>query len=138
MMGTTYAEITLKNACDIEDVERGYIKESEVRQMTVKSVVDTGAYTLFINEALRQRLGLRIESSSEVVLADDRVEICPTTGPVRVCWKDRSMICDALVFPGEGMPLLGAIPMEAMDLIVDPRNEKLIGRHGDKALLLAK
>jgi clan AA aspartic protease len=137
-MGTTYAEITLKNAGDVENVERGIIKESEIRQTTVKSVVDTGAYTLFINEALRQRLGLRILSSTELVLADERVELCPTTEGVMIYWKDRETICSALVFPGEGEVLFGAIPMEAMDLIVDPRNERLVGKHGDKALLLAK
>jgi hypothetical protein len=137
-MGTTFAEITLKNAGDISAVKRGYIKESEVRQATVQSIADTGAYTLFINDALRQRLGLKIEESIEVTLANDKVEICQLTEPVKVCWKDRSMICEPLVFPGEGEVLLGAIPMEGMDLIVDPRNERLVGRHGDKALFLAK
>jgi clan AA aspartic protease len=137
-MGTTYAEITLKNAGDVENVERGFIKESEIRQMTVRSVVDTGAYTLFINEALRQRLGLQIQSSTEVVLADERIELCPTTEAVAIYWKDRVTACSALVFPGDGEVLFGAIPMEAMDLIVDPRNERLVGKHGDKALLMAK
>jgi clan AA aspartic protease len=137
-MGTTYAEITLKNVYDLGKAKEGLIKESEVRQATVQSVVDTGAYTLFINDALRQRLGLKVEESTEVTHANDQVEICQLTEPVKVCWKNRSMICEALVFPGEGEVLLGAIPMEGMDLIVDPRNERLVGRHGDKALFLAK
>jgi clan AA aspartic protease len=137
-MGTVYEEITLKNAGDVIKAGRVHLQESEVRQTTEQALVDTGAWTLCINESLRQQLGLRVEGSSEVVLADDRVELCPMTEPVKVCWKDRSMTCEALVFSGNGTPLFGAIPMEAMDLIVDPRNERVVGRHGDKALMLAK
>jgi hypothetical protein len=137
-MGTVYEEITLKNVGDVFRVRDGRLKESEVRQTTVQALVDTGAWTLFINDTLRQQLGLGIKGSSEVVLANDTVELCPMTEPVEVRWKDRFMTCEALVFPGNGVPLFGAIPMEAMDLIVDPRNERVVGRHGDKALMLAK
>jgi len=48
-MGLVHAEITLKNLKDKMKVEEGYIKEPEVRQTTVKAVVDTGAMTLIDN-----------------------------------------------------------------------------------------
>jgi hypothetical protein len=53
---------------------------------------------------------------------------------IELCWKDRSMICDAVVLPGAQDVLLGSIPLESLDLIVDPREEKLTGRHGDKVV----
>jgi hypothetical protein len=44
------------------------------------------------------------------------------------------MTCEAVVLPNATEVLLGAIPLEGMDLMVDPVAEKLVGRHGDEAL----
>jgi hypothetical protein len=43
---------------------------------------------------------------------------------------------NAVVMP-EGKPLLGVIPLEFMDLIVDPTRQELVGANGDEALLMA-
>ncbi|WP_010261301.1 aspartyl protease family protein, partial [Treponema primitia] len=61
MVGTVYEEITLKNLGDVSAVERGHLAEPEIREMTVRSVVDTGAETLVISEAVQKELGLRTE-----------------------------------------------------------------------------
>jgi hypothetical protein len=57
-MSTAYTEITLKNGCDVTDMRRGRIKEPEIRQVTVTAMIDTGAWTLIIDEAAREKLGL--------------------------------------------------------------------------------
>ncbi|MHC6203266.1 hypothetical protein ACYULU_08735 [Breznakiellaceae bacterium SP9] len=57
-MGTTYAEITLRNDGDVTNARRGLIKESEIRQITIQSLADTGAGTLVITEAIQKELGL--------------------------------------------------------------------------------
>jgi predicted aspartyl protease len=111
-MGTVYAEITLKNAADIEDVDNGFIKAEDLRETTVRALVDTGAGTLVINEAVRQKLGLRVRALRRATFGNDKTEVCKVTSPVSVHWKDRNMACNALVASGEGEVLLGAIPLE--------------------------
>jgi clan AA aspartic protease len=131
MVGSVVEEITLKNDWDVGAFERGIIKEAEVRQMTVQSLVDTGAETLVISEDIQKALGLRTEHLKQPTLANGESVVCKITETVRVCWKDRVMTCRPWVLPGAKHVLLGAIPLEDMDLIVDPKNQKLIGAHGD-------
>ena len=131
-MGMVYTEITLKNALDVGDRERGYMKEQEVRQTTVRAVVDTGALTLVINENLCQQLGLGLRGTRQATLANNKKETVKVAGPVEVHWKNRRMICEPWVISDSGKVFLGAIPLEHMDLIVDPANEVLVGRHGEE------
>ncbi|WP_026043692.1 retroviral-like aspartic protease family protein [Treponema primitia] len=138
MVGITYTEITLLNAGDVGNAKRGIIKASAIRKTSVRALVDTGAATLVINEAMRQKLGLGIESVGDVTLADGGTEECQFTEPVKVCWKNRSTSCEAMVMVHGDEVLLGAIPMEAMDLTVNPARQEVTGAHGDRVLLLAK
>jgi clan AA aspartic protease len=132
MVGTVHAEITLKNVGDTIGVQRGYIKEPEIRQTTVQSVVDTGAMTLVISEMIQKELGLITKRLRESRLANGEKVVCKIAEPVEVCWKDRSMTCEPWVLPGIKEVLLGVIPLEDMDLMVDPTEQKLVGAHGDK------
>jgi len=131
-MGLVYEEITLKNYSDVEFCDNGLIKESEIRQITVQALVDTGASSLVINEEIREKLGLKIIGKRYATLANSKEEVCKKTGAVEIIWKDRSSIIPALVVPGDGEVLLGAIPLEDMDLIVDPSRQVLVHAHGDK------
>jgi clan AA aspartic protease len=135
-MGTVYAEITLKNVKDIMKAEEGLITEPEIRQTTVQAVVDTGAMTLVINERLRCQLGLEIQGTKQATLADDTKKTIKIAETVEVCWKNRSMTCRPLVAFESGEVLLGAIPLEDMDLIVDPVRQILSGAHGEEAVSL--
>ena len=130
-MSLVKTEITLKNADDLMAVRRGYIKNTEVRQVSVQALVDTGAWTLVINEELREKLGLEIVGTDFGVLADGTKDEYNMAGPIEVMWKTRRVLCDALVLPGAEDILLGTIPLEAMDLTVNPRRE-LVGAHGDQ------
>jgi clan AA aspartic protease len=130
-MGIVHAEITLKNAGDVINVRRGYIKKPEVRQTTIEAVVDTGALTLVINEKLRQQLGLEIVGTRTATLANDAKEEVKIAEPVEVHWKNRLMTCEPWVV-GAGRILLGAIPLEHMDLIVDPVKQEVVGAHGEE------
>jgi clan AA aspartic protease len=97
-------------------------------------VVDTGAGTLVISEAVQKELGLRTEHVRESTLANGEKVVCKIAEAVKVYWKDRSMACEPWVLPGAKEVLLGAIPLEDMDLMVDPKNLKLVGVHGDQPL----
>ena len=129
-MSVFYNEITLRNDADVYNAERGFIKEEEVRQMTVKAIVDTGAWTIIINEEIREMLGLRDKGFGEATLADGKEEVCKMVGPLEVRWENRSFTCDALVLPDAPDVLLGAIPLEGLDLTINPKRE-LVGVHGD-------
>ena len=130
-MGLVKAEITLKNIRDKMKAEEGYIKEPEVRQTTIQAVVDTGAMTLVINEELRQQLGLGVVGATQARLSDNTQKTVKIAEPVEVCWKNRSMTCQPWVVSA-GRILLGLIPLENMDLMVDPNSQTLIGAHGDE------
>jgi clan AA aspartic protease len=133
-MGVFKEEITLENILDRGDANRGYIKESEVRKLKVEAMPDTGAWTLVINEDIRQKLGLTIEETSESSLADGQRGTYDVTISVKIRWKDRSTALPAVVVPNAKDVLLGALPLEAMDLMVDPVHGKLVGVHGDAPL----
>jgi len=75
---------------------------------------------------------LRIRGLREATLANDMKEICKVTEPVEIHWKNRETTCRALVSSGWGEILLGAIPLEDMDLMVNPVKQELVGVHGDK------
>jgi len=135
-MGMVHAEITLKNAIDVGAAQRGMIKDSEIRQTTVTAMVDTGAGTLVINEKIRQILGLEIQGKRRARLADGAAENYAVTEPVSIHWKNRDSTCKALVLPNADNILLGAIPLEDMDLIVNPAKQELVGAHGDEVVCI--
>ena len=133
-MSTVRAEITLKNAVDVGSAERGYITDAQVHTLTVDALVDTGAWTLVINEDTCQKLGLVLIGPEPGVLADGSTNVFQITEGVEVHWKNRQTVCPALVVPGADDVLFGALPMEGMDLMVHPRKEEIVGVHGDTTL----
>jgi clan AA aspartic protease len=133
-MSIVHTEITLKNAVDVSNVSTGIIKDRQIRQTTVQALVDTGAWTLVINEAIRDKLGLEIIGTDSGTLADGTKESFNVAGPLEIIWKDRRTICVALVLPNSDEVLLGAIPLEALDLTINPRKEEVTGAHGDQPL----
>jgi clan AA aspartic protease len=135
-VGIVRTEITLKNAGDVFNVQHGMIKEQEIRQTTVQAMVDTGAGTLIINEELRQKLGLEVKGIRQTTLANDTKEMVKIVEPVEIHWKNRSMTCQPLVVGSSREILLGAIPLEDMDLIVDPKKQVLMEAHGDEIVCM--
>jgi clan AA aspartic protease len=133
-MGTFKEEITLENIVDRGLANRGYIKKTEIRTLTVQAMPDTGAWTLVINENVREKLGLAIEDSAISTLADGKTSNYPITEPVKIKWKDRNISLPAVVVAEAKEVLLGAMPLEGMDLIVDPVHKRLAGAHGDQPL----
>jgi clan AA aspartic protease len=130
-MSLVRTEITLKNGADIKLAQEGKIKKHEIREMTVNALIDTGAQTLVINEKIREQLGLKMVGTAPGILADGTKAYYDKVGPVRVCWKDRNCLLPALLLPGAKEVLLGALPLEALDLTINPRRE-LLGVHRGK------
>jgi clan AA aspartic protease len=135
-MGNVFAEITVKNVMDMGLAQAGHITENNVRSATFTVVVDTGATTLVINEEIFKQLGLSVVETRDINLAGGGRIGCKVTDAVHIQWKNRFAVVNAVVLPGR-KPLLGVIPLEFMDLIVDPVNRELVGVHGEHAELMA-
>ena len=133
-MGLVRTEITLKNASDAFLARQGQIETEHIRQATVNALVDTGSWALVINEELRERLGLDILGPASGTLANGTSGLYNRAGPVEIIWKDRGFMFEALVLPDAKNVLLGALPLEGLDLIVNPLKEEVVGAHGDEVV----
>jgi clan AA aspartic protease len=125
-MGLVYAEIELINGGDLEMVRRNIIGEDEIRRMPVNILVDTVSYYLCINETIQEQLGLSFIEKRKGQLADGSVIEYNVAGPVEIRFKNRRCNVDAMLLKGDNEPLLGAIPMEDMDVLIHPLRRELI------------
>ncbi len=125
MMGLVYATIELFNYADEALCEDGYLPKEKVRNLTVNARTDSGAIRLSINETIKKQLGLRVRQQLDVTLADGTKRKLDVVGPVILWFKERECITDAFILPGDDEPLIGAVPMELMDLVVIPTENKL-------------
>ena len=137
-MGHVNTQITLKNLDDIKQAKKGNLAKEKIRQATIDVMVDTGATMLVINKELFQQLGLDAAEEREITLANDKKETCTITEPIEIHWENRSIAMPAVVIEDASEFLLGVIPLEGMDLIVDTVNHRLIGAHGDHPVYRAK
>ena len=130
-MGTVHAELKLRNEWDIALANKGIIKPEEIRSITVNAIVDTGAYSLMLDEETSKKLGLEKTGEQKVRIANGEQIPCPVTAPVEINWNDRQSVMRAITIPGLPKVLLGLLPLEEMDLIVHPSRHELVGAHGD-------
>jgi clan AA aspartic protease len=107
-MGLVYADIELINP-----------KEQILRPMKINALVDTGAITLCIPEHIVLQLKLEALEQREVTTADGKKRLVPYVGPVQIRFENRNCFTGALVL-GDSV-LLGAVPLEDMDLVINPR-----------------
>ena len=125
-MGLVHAEVEIINGGDLEMVRRNLLDQDEVKRMTVTMLVDTGAYNLCINEEIQEQLQLTVVEKRKGMLADGSIREYDLVGPVEIRFKNRRCNVDAMVLPGNSEPLLGAIPLEDMDVIIHPQRQELI------------
>ena len=111
-MGLSYAMLTLKNP-----------RIPNIETVTVDALADTGSVYLIIPEHVKLQLGLENQSQKEVSLADGSKRMVPYVGPLEVKFKNRVAYVGAIVMGDE--VLLGAIPMEDMDLVVIPHQRSV-------------
>lgn len=125
-MGFVYAEIELINSGDIELARRNIIGQEEIKRIYVNMLVDSGAYNLCINESIQAQLELPFIEKRKAEMANGSIEEFDVVGPVEVRFKNRSTTCRAMVLNGSCEALLGAIPLEDMDVIIHPQRQELI------------
>lgn len=124
-MSLVYAVIKLFNFSDEILYEEGCLPKNKIRQMTINAMADSGAIRLAINENIRQQLGLKVRQQLDISLADGTKRRLDVAGPVRLKFKDRECITDAFVLPENEESHIGSVPLELMDLVVIPAENKL-------------
>ncbi|GHV37583.1 hypothetical protein AGMMS49546_05800 [Spirochaetia bacterium] len=137
-MSTFNETITLTNARDAVNARTGLIRQTEIRSVTVDACVDTGSWFLVVNEETRAALGLEVIGDESATLANGSTAKYPITEGVEFRWNDRSKTMNAMVIPDADEVLFGALCMEALDVMADPVDERLVGRHGDNAIYKVK
>ena len=106
-MGLVYAKIKLSNP-----------QKLKLAPIEVEALVDSGAVHLCIPKHIQLQLQLKEDDQKEIALADESRKLVPYVGPIKVHFKNRIGFTGAIVI-GEHV-LLGAIPMEDMDLVIHP------------------
>lgn len=119
------ANIQLFNTDDQAAVRSGQLPASRVRHMDVEAVVDSGAYMLCINENIRLQLGLAKLDEQTAQMADGSLRLLEVVGPIEVRFENRRTSVDAMVLPADSEVLLGAIPLEGLDVCINPREQTL-------------
>lgn len=112
-MGHAFADIALSNP-----------RFPELKALQVKALADTGSLMLCIPEHVAVQLQLEKESEREVTVADGRRQKVPYVGPIRIAFENRVCYVGALVLGDE--VLLGAVPMEDLDLVVIPGRREVV------------
>ena len=111
-MGHVYTDLTLTNM---------FSKQS----VNVRALVDTGTTYMLVPPSVAAELGFDIEEvvMSCVTIADGRRVRCPRIAPIEIRFQDR--VCNVDIAVLGDQCLMGVIPLEAMDLVVDPINERV-------------
>jgi len=112
-MGLVYADISLKNP-----------RQSNLQPIGVKALADTGALHLCIPKHIALQLELESIEQREVTTADGSKHLVDYVGPIQISFENRTCFTGALVLGDE--PLLGAVPMEDMDVLVSPARQTVI------------
>ena len=125
-MGLVYEEIELINGEDIVLARRFIIGEDEIKKIKVEMLVDTGSVYMCIDETIQSQLQLPVIEKRKGQLASGSIVEYDIVGPIEVKFKNRRCSIDAMVLPGDNEPLLGDIPLDDMDILIDPYKRELI------------
>jgi predicted aspartyl protease len=126
-MGRVVTEATIENLGDLYGVSRGLLMPDKVRRIVVTdALVDIGTTALALPSRIIQELGLtkRYEKRSRSALGTGMISVYDA---VRVTIQGRDASVDVMEVPDDVPVLIGQVPLEFMDLVVDLRSQRLIG-----------
>jgi predicted aspartyl protease len=127
-MGRVSVALDVSNNRDIVAVELGTLQPDKVRHARIQGVVDSGAVHLVLPASVARELGLASRRTIKVRYADGREAIRDTVSNVYVELLGRDAVLPAVVEPRRKDALIGAIVLEALDLLVDCITQRLIPR----------
>ena len=131
-MGRVTVRATIENAYDLRDSQRGLLPADQVRRLEVPdALVDTGATTLSMPKRLIEQLGLTPFRVRRV-----RTGSGPRTvqvyGAARLTIEGRDCLVDVIEVSDDCPVLIGQVPLELLDFVIDPKMQRLIANpeHG--------
>jgi clan AA aspartic protease len=136
-MGRVTTEARIENMEDLWAADRGLIQRDQVRSIIVPdALVDTGATTLSLPSRLIRQLGLTLSHTKRAISSEGACEV-NVYRLARLTIMGRDCPVEVLELPDEVPPLIGQLPLEALDLVVDMPNRRLIGNpaHGGEHII---
>ncbi len=127
----------VENVKDAWEVERGLRSAEDARKLTVDdALVDTGATSLSLPSRRIAELGLK-KDREQRVRTSVGVKQASVYEPVRLTIQGRQCLVEVFEVPDDIPTLIGQIPLEWLDFVVDPNSQRLIGNpaHGGQHLL---
>lgn len=124
-MGKVITKLELQNWDDIAAVAAGYRQESP-REVSVEALVDTGATSLYLQKSVIRKLGLRPIRQIQSRTMSDRLEPRHVYSPVNLKIEGRELNIDVIEIPDTLPNLVGQVPLELLDFVVDMRRHKLV------------
>ncbi len=135
-MGKVIVTARIENIPDLYNANQGTIPADQVRRIEVTdALVDTGASTLSMPKRLITQLGL-IPFRKRTVRTPAGIATFNVYGGVRLEVQGRECFCDVLEIADECPVLIGQVPLELLDFVVDPQGQRLIGNpeHGGEQM----
>ena len=126
-MGRVVVPVVVENLRDALDAHEGKLPADQVRRVSIESaLVDTGDSTLSLPTSLIERLGFTRLKSKKVMTSRAPAD-ADSYSAVRLLVQGRDCTVDVVEVP-DGVPVLvGQIPLELMDFVVDPVNQRITG-----------
>ncbi len=127
--GRFFVEIEVVNNRELGNALSGHLEPAKVRRKTIRALVDSGAAPLVLPQAVAKELGLPVKKQKVMVsYADGHKAVRTEVDDVRLYLMGREGIISAIAEPKRETALVGAIVLEALDLLVDCRNHCLVPR----------
>lgn len=133
-VGRFSVDIELANYGDVDRALSGDLPVAEVRRETIRGFVDSGAALLVLPQAVAKRLGLQVGRTTNFRDADGRRARRREATGVYVKLLGRDTTLSAVIEPNRDDALIGAIVLEALDLLVDCTNQQLVPRDPSRPL----
>lgn len=127
-MGRFSVDIELGNNDDMARARAGDIPTDEIRRVTVRGVVDSGATRLVIPESVARQLGLEASGETTVRYADGRTAQRRMATGIHLAYAGRGSVFNAVIEPDRDSALVGAIVLEDLDLVIDCTRQALSPR----------
>ncbi len=137
-MGRVTTEATLENNGDLWEVANGKLADDQVRRVVVPdALADTGATLLSLPTHLIEQLGLKKFGTRRTTTAGGSVEAAMYSA-VRLTILGRQCQINVMEVP-DGVPvLIGQIPLEHLDLVVNPCTRKVTGNPAHNGELISE
>lgn len=127
-VGVFTVDVEVANNDDLALVRHGLLRPEQVRRQTIPAVVDSGAAMLVLPQGVVKSLGLPLGDKVKVRYADGRRAERREAKSVSLKLLGRDATFTAVVEPKRTTALVGAIVLEALDLLVDCTHQRVVPR----------